>query len=137
MFLAPVLYGIHAVLTGLSLAICSALGIHLGFTFSAGAIDYVLNYGLSQRGWLTLVVGVVYFVIYYGLFRFFIRRFNMATPGREPATTDAETDAQATVEGGLIPPLPVAAVASVSARVPRSTSRRSAARRTNGGGAAP
>ena len=50
MFLAPALYAIHAVLTGLSLAICSALGIHLGFTFSAGAIDYVLNYGLSQRG---------------------------------------------------------------------------------------
>ena len=50
MFLAPVLYAIHAVLTGLSLAICSALGIHLGFTFSAGMIDYVLNFGLSQRG---------------------------------------------------------------------------------------
>ena len=49
MFLAPVLYAIHALLTGLSLAICSALGIHLGFTFSAGAIDYVLNYGLSTK----------------------------------------------------------------------------------------
>ncbi|SAK83615.1 N-acetylglucosamine-specific PTS transporter subunit IIBC [Caballeronia ptereochthonis] len=116
MFLAPVLYGIHAILTGLSLAICSALGIHLGFTFSAGAIDYVLNYGLSQRGWLALVVGVVYFVVYYGLFRFFIRRFNMATPGREPATTDAETDAQATVEGGLIPPLPGAAASASGTR---------------------
>ncbi|MDR5876880.1 N-acetylglucosamine-specific PTS transporter subunit IIBC [Caballeronia sp. LZ032] len=114
MFLAPVLYGIHAVLTGLSLAICSALGIHLGFTFSAGAIDYVLNYGLSQRGWLALVIGVIYFVIYYGLFRFFIRRFNMATPGREPATTDAETDATQTVEGGLIPPLPGTVAASAA-----------------------
>ncbi|QIE22293.1 PTS system N-acetylglucosamine-specific EIICBA component [Caballeronia sp. SBC1] len=92
MFLAPVLYAIHAVLTGLSLAICSALGIHLGFTFSAGAIDYVLNYGLSQRGWLAIPVGLVYGVVYYGLFRFFIRKFNMATPGREPATTDAEVE---------------------------------------------
>jgi len=90
MFLAPVLYAIHAVLTGLSLAICSALGIHLGFTFSAGAIDYVLNYGLSQRGWLAIPIGLVYGLVYYGLFRFFIRKFNMATPGREPATTDAE-----------------------------------------------
>ncbi len=90
MFLAPALYAIHAVLTGLSLAICSALGIHLGFTFSAGAIDYVLNYGLSQRGWLALPIGLVYGIVYYGLFRFFIRKFNMATPGREPATTDAE-----------------------------------------------
>lgn len=84
MFLAPVLYAIHAVLTGVSLAICSALGIHLGFTFSAGAIDYVLNYGLSQRGWMAIPLGLVYGVIYYGLFRFFIRKFNMATPGREP-----------------------------------------------------
>jgi N-acetylglucosamine PTS system EIICBA or EIICB component len=92
MFLAPALYAIHAVLTGLSLAICSALGIHLGFTFSAGAIDYVLNYGLSQRGWLAIPVGLVYGLVYYGLFRFFIRKFNMATPGREPATTDAEVD---------------------------------------------
>ncbi|MDN7177621.1 N-acetylglucosamine-specific PTS transporter subunit IIBC [Caballeronia sp. SEWSISQ10-4 2] len=92
MFLAPALYAIHAVLTGLSLAICSALGIHLGFTFSAGAIDYVLNYGLSQRGWLAIPVGLVYGLVYYGLFRFFIRKFNMATPGREPATTEAEVE---------------------------------------------
>ena len=60
MFLAPALYAIHAVLTGLSLAICSALGIHLGFTFSAGAIDYVLNYGLSTKGWLAIPIGLVY-----------------------------------------------------------------------------
>ena len=92
MFLAPVLYAIHAVLTGLSLAICSALGVHLGFTFSAGAIDYVLNYGLSQRGWMAIPIGLVYGLLYYGLFRFFIRKFNMATPGREPATTEAEVE---------------------------------------------
>jgi PTS system N-acetylglucosamine-specific IIC component len=65
MFLAPVLYAIHAVLTGLSLAICSALGIKLGFTFSAGAIDYVLNYGLSTKGWEAIPVGIVYFIVYY------------------------------------------------------------------------
>jgi PTS system N-acetylglucosamine-specific IIC component len=95
MFLAPVLYAIHAVLTGLSLAICQALGIHLGFTFSAGAIDYVLNYGLSTRGWLAIPVGLVYAVVYYGLFRFFIRKFNMATPGREPATVEAQAESYA------------------------------------------
>ena len=61
MFLAPVLYAIHAVLTGLSLAICSALGIHLGFTFSAGFIDYVLNYGLSTKGWWAIPIGLVYY----------------------------------------------------------------------------
>ncbi|RFU47106.1 N-acetylglucosamine-specific PTS transporter subunit IIBC [Paraburkholderia sp. DHOC27] len=102
MFLAPVLYAIHAVLTGLSLAICSALGIHLGFTFSAGAIDYVLNYGLSTKGWWALPIGVVYAVVYYGLFRFFIRKFNMATPGREPA--GAEEQVESFDKGGFVAP---------------------------------
>jgi N-acetylglucosamine PTS system EIICBA or EIICB component len=102
MFLAPVLYAIHAVLTGLSLAICQALGIHLGFTFSAGAIDYVLNYGLSTRGWLAIPVGLTYGVAYYALFRFFIRKFNMATPGREPAGTDAQVESYAS--GGFVAP---------------------------------
>ncbi|MEX3843325.1 N-acetylglucosamine-specific PTS transporter subunit IIBC [Paraburkholderia sp. BR10882] len=88
MFLAPVLYAIHAVLTGLSLAICSLLGIKLGFTFSAGAIDYVLNYGLSTHGWYAIALGVVYAVVYYVLFRFFIRRFNLPTPGREASAGD-------------------------------------------------
>ena len=109
MFLAPVLYAIHALLTGLSLAICSALGIHLGFTFSAGAIDYVLNYGLSTRGWLAIPIGLVYGFLYYGLFRFFIRKFNMATPGREPATTDAQTESTEAA-GGFVSPVAGAAV---------------------------
>ena len=80
------------VLTGLSLAICSALGIHLGFTFSAGLIDYVLNYGLSTKGWWAIPIGIVYMVVYYGLFRFFIRKFNMATPGREPAAEEEQVE---------------------------------------------
>ncbi|MGN6087271.1 N-acetylglucosamine-specific PTS transporter subunit IIBC [Trinickia sp.] len=103
MFLAPVLYVIHAVLTGLSLAICQALGIHLGFTFSAGAIDYVLNYGLSTKGWLAIPIGLAYGVVYYGLFRFFIRKFNMATPGREPATSEAQVESYAA--GGYVAPV--------------------------------
>src|ERR1700761_8177574 len=102
MFLAPVLYAIHAVLTGLALAVCSALGIHLGFTFSAGAIDYVLNYGLSTKGWLALVIGAIYAVVYYGLFRFFIRKFNMATPGREPAGADEQVESFD--KGGFVAP---------------------------------
>jgi PTS system N-acetylglucosamine-specific IIC component len=108
MFLAPVLYVIHALLTGLALAICSALGIHLGFTFSAGAIDYVLNYGLSTKGWLAIPVGIAYSVVYYGLFRFFIRKFNMATPGREPAAADEQVDSFAA--GGFVSPAAGAAV---------------------------
>jgi PTS system N-acetylglucosamine-specific IIC component len=100
MFLAPVLYVIHALLTGLSLAICQALGVHLGFTFSAGAIDYVLNYGLSTKGWLAIPIGLAYALVYYGLFRFFIRKFNMATPGREPA----EAQVQSVAAGGYVAP---------------------------------
>ncbi|SPA13276.1 Protein-N(Pi)-phosphohistidine-sugar phosphotransferase II ABC, N-acetylglucosamine-specific [Cupriavidus taiwanensis] len=85
MFLAPVLYGLHALMTGLSMALCHLLGIRLGFTFSAGAIDYVLAYGVSSRGWLALPLGLAYALVYYGLFRFFIRRFNLPTPGRDDA----------------------------------------------------
>ncbi|WP_297352141.1 N-acetylglucosamine-specific PTS transporter subunit IIBC [Paraburkholderia sp.] len=106
MFLAPVLYVIHALLTGLSLAICSALGIHLGFTFSAGLIDYILNYGLSTRGWWALPLGVIYAVAYYGLFRFFIRKFNMATPGREPAGADEQVESFD--KGGFVAPVAAA-----------------------------
>ena len=83
MFLAPVLYAVHAVLTGLSMVVMERLESHLGFTFSAGLFDYVLNYGRASRPWVLIPVGLVYGVVYYGLFRFFIRVFNLKTPGRE------------------------------------------------------
>jgi PTS system N-acetylglucosamine-specific IIC component len=83
MFLAPLLYAVHAVLTGLSMALMNALGVKLGFGFSAGLLDYVLNFGKATRPLLLLPVGAVYFALYYGLFRFFIRKFDLATPGRE------------------------------------------------------
>ncbi|KVS48676.1 N-acetylglucosamine-specific PTS transporter subunit IIBC [Burkholderia ubonensis] len=107
MFLAPVLYVIHAVLTGLSLAICQILGVKLGFTFSAGGIDYVLNYGLSTKGWVAIPLGIAYGIAYYGLFRFFIRKFNMATPGREPATVEGA--AESYQPGGYVAPAASAA----------------------------
>ena len=83
MFLAPLLYLVHALLTGLSMAITNALNIHLGFTFSGGFIDMVLGWGRSTNGWLVVPVGLVYAVIYYSVFDFCIRRFNLKTPGRE------------------------------------------------------
>lgn len=83
MFLSPVLYGIHAVMTGISMAVCQILDIKLGFTFSAGLIYYILSFGLGTRPLLMLVVGIFWSVIYYTLFRLFIKRFNLATPGRE------------------------------------------------------
>ncbi|MFJ4547092.1 N-acetylglucosamine-specific PTS transporter subunit IIBC [Pseudomonas sp. NPDC088885] len=83
MFLAPLLYLLHALLTGLSMAITNALNIHLGFTFSGGFIDMVLGWGRSTNGWLVFPVGLAYAVIYYFVFDFCIRRFNLKTPGRE------------------------------------------------------
>jgi PTS system N-acetylglucosamine-specific IIC component len=61
------------------------LGVKLGFGFSAGLFDYVLNYGLATRPLMLLPVGIVYFGIYYFTFSWCITRFNLATPGREPA----------------------------------------------------
>jgi PTS system N-acetylglucosamine-specific IIC component len=83
MFVAPLLYAIHALLTGASMALMNALDIKLGFGFSAGLFDYVRNFSLATRPWLLLPIGAVYALLYYGLFRFFIRRFDLATPGRE------------------------------------------------------
>ena len=86
MFVAFPLYVVHALLTGLSLAIAYLLDIHLGFSFSAGLIDLLL-YGTAPAAKnipLLIVMGVVFFVVYYLLFRFAITRWNMRTPGREP-----------------------------------------------------
>jgi len=83
MFLAPALYGIHAFLTGTSMAICSLLGIKMGFSFSAGLIDYILFFGKGTRPLLIIPVGLIYAVLYYVIFRFIIRRFNLTTQGRE------------------------------------------------------
>ncbi|MDR6959065.1 PTS system N-acetylglucosamine-specific IIC component [Pseudomonas brassicacearum] len=83
MFLAPLLFLLHALLTGLSMAITDWLNIRLGFTFSGGFIDMVLGWGKSNNGWLVVPVGLVYAVIYYTVFDFCIRRFDLKTPGRE------------------------------------------------------
>ncbi|AJT66841.1 PTS transporter subunit EIIC [Streptomyces chattanoogensis] len=84
MFIAPVLYVIHAVLTAVSMALTWALGVHDGFTFSAGAIDYVLNWNLATKPWMIIPLGLAFAVVYYALFRFAITKFNLTTPGREP-----------------------------------------------------
>ncbi|MCP3819470.1 PTS transporter subunit EIIC [Streptomyces sp. A3M-1-3] len=84
MFIAPVLYAIHAVLTAISMAVTWALGVHHGFSFSAGAIDYVLNWGLATKPWMIIPIGLAFAAIYYIVFRFAIVKFNLPTPGREP-----------------------------------------------------
>ncbi|GHE86369.1 PTS transporter subunit EIIC [Streptomyces fumanus] len=84
LFVAPVLYAIHAVLTGVSMAVTWALGVKDGFSFSAGLIDYVINWNLATRPWLIVPIGLCFAVVYYVLFRFAIRKFDLKTPGREP-----------------------------------------------------
>lgn len=105
MFLAPMLYLIHALLTGISLFVATTLGIHAGFSFSAGAIDYALMYKLpaaSQNVWMLLVMGLVAFVIYFVLFSAVIRMLNLKTPGREDEGDLMVTDeANSNTEEGL------------------------------------
>ncbi|NJQ01821.1 PTS transporter subunit EIIC [Streptomyces zingiberis] len=84
LFIAPLLYALHAVLTAISMAITWALGAHHGFTFSAGLIDYLLNWHLATKPWIILPVGLLFAVVYYAVFRFAIVKFDLPTPGREP-----------------------------------------------------
>lgn len=91
MFSAPVLFVIHSVMMGISLVICQLLGIHYAFTFSAGLFDYILNWGLADKPWLILPIGLAFAVLYFFIFYFFIKKFNIKTPGRED--DDEEIDA--------------------------------------------
>jgi N-acetylglucosamine PTS system EIICBA or EIICB component len=88
MFLAPVLYALHAMATGLAMVIMHLFGVHLGFSFSAGLFDYVLNFTHAQRPLLLIPIGIAYFLLYYTVFRVCIVRLNLLTPGRE--SDDAE-----------------------------------------------
>jgi PTS system N-acetylglucosamine-specific IIC component len=89
MFLAPALFAVHAVLTGLAMVTMDLLGSRLGFGFSAGLFDFVLNYNKSSHPWILFFVGAVYGLLYYGLFKYFILRFGLKTPGREPEEAGA------------------------------------------------
>ena len=99
MFLAPWLYALHAVLTGAAMVTMDLLGVKLGFGFSAGFFDYALNFNKSTHPLYLVPVGLVYFALYYFLFRACILRFNLHTPGREtdvaPSTAQAATGGEA------------------------------------------
>ncbi|MBC7270090.1 MAG: PTS transporter subunit EIIC [Streptomyces sp.] len=84
LFIAPLLYAVHALLTGVSMAVTWGLGVHDGFSFSAGLIDYVINWNLATRPWAIIPIGLCFAVVYYAVFRFAITRFDLKTPGREP-----------------------------------------------------
>lgn len=97
LFVAPVLYGIHAVLVGLAFYLMNTFGAHMGFTFSQGAIDFALFYVKDVKPWLVFILGPIYAVVYYTVFRVLITAMNLKTPGRED---NADAD-DATVEPAL------------------------------------
>ncbi|WP_455353514.1 PTS transporter subunit EIIC [Streptomyces sp. SYSU K217416] len=96
MFAAPLLYGVHALLTGASMVITWALGVQAGFSFSAGLIDYVVNWHLDTKPWLIIPIGLAFAAVYYVVFRFAITRFDIPTPGREPREVEAEVEQDVT-----------------------------------------
>ncbi|HWO96222.1 MAG TPA: glucose-specific PTS transporter subunit IIBC [Bacillus sp. (in: firmicutes)] len=102
LFVAPILFGIHAIFAGLSFMIMEILNVKIGMTFSGGVIDYILFGVLQNRTawWMVIPVGLVLAVIYYFGFRFAIRKFDLKTPGREDKAEEAEAG---TVEAGELP----------------------------------
>src|SRR5581483_6203726 len=104
MFLAPALYAVHAVLTGAAMALMHILNIHLGFGFSAGLFDYVLNFSRATHPLMLVPVGLAYALIYYGAFRWVIRAFNLKTPGREgdDSVVAGSADTNAGVGSGAV-----------------------------------
>ena len=92
MFLAPMLYLVHAVLTGVSLAVTTMLGMRHGFAFSAGATDYILNFNLAENPIGLALVGLCFAVIYFVVFYFAIKKFNLPTPGREEENLEDEKE---------------------------------------------
>ncbi|OFZ18764.1 MAG: PTS glucose transporter subunit IIBC [Bdellovibrionales bacterium RBG_16_40_8] len=83
LFVAPLLYGVHAFLAGSCFVVMYAFGGKLGYTFSHGFIDYVLFFVMDTKPWLVLVLGPIFAAIYYVTFRVLIVKFNFQTPGRE------------------------------------------------------
>ncbi|MBS4206733.1 N-acetylglucosamine-specific PTS transporter subunit IIBC [Bacillus sp. FJAT-50079] len=100
MFAAPLLYVVHAVLTGISMAIASIFHWTAGFGFSAGLIDFILSSRLpmANKPFMLLAQGLVFFVIYYIIFRFLITKLNIKTPGREDEVDEAITSEESTSE---------------------------------------
>ncbi|OIQ25939.1 N-acetylglucosamine-specific PTS transporter subunit IIBC [uncultured Vibrio sp.] len=92
-FLAPALYAMHAVFTGLSLVVANMFGTLHGFGFSAGLIDFVLNWGLATKPFTLLLIGLAFGALYFFTFSFAIRAFDLKSPGREGDDEEAAAPA--------------------------------------------
>ncbi|UOQ43277.1 N-acetylglucosamine-specific PTS transporter subunit IIBC [Halobacillus salinarum] len=94
MFLSPLLYGVHALLTGASMVVAQLLGIRDGFGFSAGLIDFVLNYNIAEKPFLLIILGLIFGAIYFVVFYFLITKLDLKTPGREDEDEDFVEETQ-------------------------------------------
>lgn len=102
MFVAPILYVIHAILAGLAFPICILLGMRDGTSFSHGLIDFIVLSGNSSKLWLFPIVGACYAVVYYTIFRVLIKALDLKTPGREDATEDSKAGATSEMAPALV-----------------------------------
>ncbi|WP_416827867.1 glucose-specific PTS transporter subunit IIBC [Ectobacillus polymachus] len=103
LFVAPALFGLHAIFAGLSFMTMQLLNVKIGMTFSGGLIDFLLFGVLPGRTawWWVIIVGLAFAVIYYFGFRFCIRKWNLKTPGREDP--EEQFDSGAVSEAGELP----------------------------------
>ncbi|MDU6249319.1 MAG: PTS transporter subunit EIIC, partial [Paeniclostridium sordellii] len=106
LFVAPVLYGVHCILAGISFLLMDLLNVFIGMTFSGGFIDFSL-FGILPAGagvptnWLRVImVGAVYAVVYYFLFKFLILKFNLKTPGRDENEEETKLYTKADYQAG-------------------------------------
>ncbi|WP_250536099.1 PTS glucose transporter subunit IIBC [Caballeronia sp. AZ10_KS36] len=102
LFVAPVLYFIHACLAASAQFVANTLDMHMGFTFSQGAIDFVMFNLIGNKAthaWYVFILGPIYAVIYYAVFRVVITRFDLKTPGREDDTVEAAAGSTAEMGG--------------------------------------
>jgi PTS system glucose-specific IIC component len=88
MFASPFLYGVHAILTGAAFAIMNLMDAHLGYTFSQGGIDFLLYYSMDTKPWMVFILGPIYGVVYFVIFRTLILLLDIKTPGREAVHLD-------------------------------------------------
>lgn len=102
MFVAPILYVIHAILAGLAFPICILLGMRDGTSFSHGLIDFIVLSGNSSKLWLFPIVGACYAVVYYTIFRVLIKALDLKTRGREDATEDSKAGVTSEMAPALV-----------------------------------
>ena len=98
LFVAPLLYGIHALLAGMAYAITNYLDIRMAMSFSNGMIDYVLYFGIATKPLWIIILGALYAVLYYVIFRVLITALDLKTPGRED---ELETTSAVAASSGL------------------------------------